>query len=309
MFASGLIAASAALFLFRSLLRRIPDTFSSIWDREIVRAQEKDYASFMGELEDRLNSRGQWVAGALFAALVLTWYPFWKAEFVGLALITAGYILESFGAFLLGLLAWRMLVVGLEARRLGREFDLTPQLGHPDRAGGLAPLGNLCLWNAMVVSVAGVYLGGWVLVGPMTAYQPIALAYTPLYYKLLSIPIVVGVISFFLPLWSIHRVMVARRAEVLRELDKLGKSINDLSRKLLSEVDELEPATSEEMGKRLERMQRVYEQSQHIPVWPFNTSILVKFLGTQLVPVLTLTGIGQPVVEVIDALLQFLPQS
>lgn len=256
-----------------------------------------------------LNSRRQYIVGAAFVALVPAWYPFWKAGLVHPVLIAAGYILESAGAFLLGLLAWRMLVVGLGVGRLGERFRLTPQLGHPDRAGGFSPLGNLCLWNALVVSVAGVYLGGWILLGPVSPYRSAALEYISLYYRLLAIPVVVAAISFFLPMWSVHRVMVAGRANVLTELDRLGKSINDLSRKLLAEVDEMNPATSEELGKRLERMQRVCEQSQHVAVWPFNTGILMRFLGVQLVPVLSLTGIGQPVVKVIDTLLRFLSPS
>lgn len=309
MFASGLTTVAATLFIFRSLLRRIPETFGTIWDREIVAAGEDEYASFIGALDRKLNSRRQYIVGAAFVALVPVWYPFWKAEFVGPALIAAGFLLEGAGAFLLGLLAWRMVVVGLEVGSLGKRFQLTPQLGHPDRAGGFSPLGNLCLWNALVVSVAGVYLGAWILFGPVSPYRSAALEYLPLYYRLLAIPIVVAAISFFLPMWNVHRVMVAGRAGVLTELDRLGKSINDLSRKLLAEVDEMDPATSEELGKRLERMQRVYDQSRHVSVWPFNTGILMRFLGVQLVPVLSLTGIGQPVVKVIDTLLRFLPPS
>ncbi len=95
-------------------------------------------------------------------------------------------IAEHFIAFIIGLMAWRMLVIGVQVWKLGKRFDLNPQLGHPDTCGGLEPLGNLCLWNALILALPGVFLGGWIILGPSTKYGDI---YTSLFYKLLILPV------------------------------------------------------------------------------------------------------------------------
>ncbi len=63
MFASGLTTVAATLLILRSLLRRIPETFGTIWDREIVAAGENEYASFIEALDKKLNSRRQYIVG------------------------------------------------------------------------------------------------------------------------------------------------------------------------------------------------------------------------------------------------------
>jgi hypothetical protein len=178
--------------------------------------------------------------GLLFTLLVFTWD--WSS------------VIEFFIAFVIGLMAWRMIVISYTIYRLGKKFCLKPQLEHDDGCGGLEPLGNLCLWNMLIVAIPGIFLGGWIIVGQSAiysllseSYTLLAKYYTPLFFKLLMIPLAYAIISFVLPLWSVHHAMESSKEAKQRELDQLSYEIDQLEAKLLSQVDKLDPQESEKM--------------------------------------------------------------
>lgn len=341
MYFSGIVAAALSLFAFQVLMQRIPETFRILWDRNTVRARpkrptdaahsasvtteestppEEQYRAFIDNVKRWLNDSRQRIMGVIIGLLGAGWIVVdsyrlggWKALLDPFAdpVLIGQFIIEFIIGYIIGLLAWRMIVAGYQIWQMGMKFDLALQLGHPDRCGGLSPIGNLCLWNALIVSTAGVHLGGWIILGPILPeqYSDLAAWYTPLFSTLLLVPLAVAAISFFLPLWSVHQIMVAKRALIQRQLDQLGQSINHLARELLDRADELDPVESEKMARKLERMQQIYRENQHISVWPFNTRILAKFTTSQIVPLLGLTGLGQPVLKAIAGLLDFLNQA
>lgn len=309
MFASGLVAAALSLFAFRVLIRRIRETFEELWHRGIVEvAGEREGTGpldrlpdpvaenaatssmgredFLQELDKRLNHPGQLPLAIAFALLPLIWLPFedrTSPEFLVIVL------LELLSAYTIGLMAWRMVMTGLHVRRLGKRHRVIPQLEHPDQCGGLEPLGNLCLWNALIVSVGGMYLGGWIIIlGPHTPFPGLASAYRTLFSWLLVIPVVVAAIGFFLPLWSVHQIMVQRRAELRQQLAVLGRNIDRLAMKALREADRAESEQFSEIAGRLNLMRDIYRRNQRMPVWPFNMTTLMKFVTAQALPVIGL---------------------
>jgi hypothetical protein len=355
MFISGSIAAALSLFAFQILMRRIPETLGTIWNRNLIAARpgkdtgdagltdeapgstavpsnpaplEGQYRTFVEDVEGLLNHPGQWLMALFFVLLVGTWTFLSQGEvenmtrIIRILLSRSGFIpgpgsflvmpftsfvigLEALSGFIIGLMAWRMIVVGIQVWRLGKRFDLTPQLGHPDRCGGFEPLGYLCLWNALIVSIAAVFLGGWIIFGPGTGYE----RFIPLFYKLLLVPIAAALASFFLPLLGVHQEMVAKWAVVRRQLDQLSQNINELSGKMLDQANELEPGEGEKMARKLDLMRQIYQQNEHYPVWPFNLGILIRFISAQAVPVLTLVGLAEPIRNIVSAMLSFLNQA
>lgn len=318
---SGWISAALMLFAFQVLLRRIPQTLSSLWNRKIIAVRsggnnsqlEEQYQKFIHGFESYLNHDLQWAAG-LGLALILFWRVFFTHGTLENLFLVSGQgllLLELIGqpliGFLVGIMVWRMLIVGMLVWQLGKRFDLIPQLGHPDKCGGLEPLGNLCLWNALILGIPGLYLGGWIIVGPK--FFPWTEEYIPFLSAIAFMVVITSGISFFLPLWSIHQVMLARRRELQQQLDQLGEGINRLRRKMLCRAEDLQPEESEEMAKKLELMQKIYQENQHIPVWPFNIGIISKFLVSQAVPLASLLGLRQPIVNLISSIMDFLTQS
>jgi hypothetical protein len=319
MYITGMLSVALCLLAFQILMQKIPEILATLWNRSIIESRSappspavlNEYQDFCRQVEASLNHHAQWVLGLVFALLVMTWatrYPFPRSFSLVGFLVLVGLAIQFLIALIVGLMVWRMIVIGVQVWRLGSRFNLAPQLGHPDGCGGLEPLGNLCLWNALIVSIGGLFLGGWTILGPSSPYASVANTYAPLFAKLLVIPMLVAAVSFFLPLWSVHLAMTARRAEVQLQLDQLGSVINGLEHEMLEKVDELQADQSEKMAKKLDVMQQVYMRGNYYPVWPFNIKTLLKFGTSQVVPLLGLTGLGEPIVKVIKALFDFLNQ-
>lgn len=336
MLLSGLVAAAVDLIFFWNLMQRIPETLGTLWHRDLIEPAfataldharpaegapdstanppsraplEDQYRTFIRGVEDCLNHPGQLLMG-VFCALVGGGWPFLPParqlllSQYGLAELLLFCIPVAFIGFIVGLMAWRMVVIGMRVWQLGKRFDLIPDVGRPGRCGGLEPLGNLCLWNALILTIPGVYLGGWIILGPRFGYWAF---YGEFYFpRLLWVVVGLATISFFLPLWSVHQEMVAQRAVVRRQLHLLGQSINHLARVMLDQVDELKPKEGKELAGKLELMRQIYQQNEHYPVWPFNVTMLVQFVSAQAVPVVGLMKLSEPTGNAIGKLLESL---
>lgn len=330
-FSTGFIAANLALFAFQVLMQRISKVFEVLWQRGVIANQARpvnnltpsqgvssqrddtshptapddQHQTFVKEIEGTLNSQGQWIMAAIFIVLVLTWFLYsFSIQFVREPLLIVGIIVEILIGAVVGLMAWRMIVIGIRVWGLPQRFDLIIQIGHPDQCGGLEPLGNLCLWNALIIATAGLFLGGWIAIGPNTPYRNLAIFYGPIFRPLLAIPITLSFVSFFLPLWGTHLLMVAKKSEIERQLDELTQSIYREDRELLNSADRLDPTEGENRLKKLELMHQIYSRNQRIPTWPINIAILSKFLASQAIPILSFTGVAEPIASMAISLLQ-----
>jgi hypothetical protein len=321
MYLSSLVAVAAALLGFQVLMGKIRDVPRALWQRGVIGQRTRDgqsaagysladdYAHFVNGFGRALNHHGQFALGATLGMAGAAWVVYDTLRGIEFSAARMAWELAlafSLG-FFLGLLAWRMVVTGYEVAKLGRQFELRMQLGHPDRCGGLSPLGILCFWNAMIISVAGIHLGAWLIIAPNLAepYQDLAATYHDLYIALLVVPLVFAVVGFFLPLRAAHQEMLAERERLERRLAQISNRIDQLSRQMLDKADELEPEVLEAMGKQLKSMRETYMENQHPPVWPFDTRLLMKFVSTQTVPILALTGLGAPLLDAISSLLSF----
>jgi hypothetical protein len=335
LFSTGFVAATLALFFFQVLMQRISEIFEVLWRRGVianstqpsnnlapshgVRSQRlntaqrtvlfEKYRTFVKKTEGNLNSKGQWIMATIFIALVLTWYlNTFSFRVFKEPILIVGILAEVIIGTVIGLMAWRMIIIGTRVWRLPQRFDLVIQSGHPDQCGGLEPLGNLCLWNALIITMAGLYLGGWIAIGPSTPYRSLAISYAPIFRQLLVIPIILSFVSFFIPLWSTHRVMVAKKNEIESQLDELTQSIYRESRELLNSADRLDLVETEKRLKNMGFMREIYSQNQRIPAWPINVAILSKFLASQAIPVLSVLGIAEPIASMVAGLLQNISQ-
>jgi hypothetical protein len=291
MFGTGMLAAALSLFAFQVLQHRIPQTVEELRRREVFvgpgESSQGRLRRIIEDLDGWLNHRLQYLLGVIFTLLVFLWFPF---RYLGSGVVAFGLAIELVVAFFIGLLAWRMLVTGGFVFELGQQRRIRPQLEHPDRCGGLEPLGNLCLWNALVISAAGAFLGAWIVIGPFTPYASLATAYQPLFTRLLLIPLAIAFGSFFLPLWMVHRAMLASRAERWRDLGSLGKRIDDLAAGMLKTDEGTPPAKMQENAARLKVMREIYDQNRQLPSWPFNPGTLTKFVTAQALPVVGLVS-------------------
>jgi hypothetical protein len=298
----GMFAASVTLLLFRAFLANAMKAFEALRKRGIIveareptpldsTAGRESYAEFVKGTQALLDSKSrQLVTALVFCCLVSYWW--WLSPPTGLF----GWVdltLELVIGFVSGWLAWKMIAVGLKIRQLGRRFDLKPQLGHPDKCGGLSPLGNLCLLNGLIVSPTGIYLGLWIILGPYTPYRFEALFWQPTYYQLLLVPVLISAVSFFGPLQSVHAALQRTRERAEGELDAIAGDIDRLTRELLEDGGTLESREVEARSRKIERLKALYEQYENLPAWPFNAQIVTRLVVPQIVPIAGYLGLGE----------------
>ena len=322
MYVSSLIAVALALLAFQVLMRLIREMPRSLWERDVISAMTDtavqgdgsglaaQYARYVRDFGAALNHKFQVPFATAIGLIAASWVIYDSLK--GVSFSTARMAWELAFAFALGffvgLLTWRMIITATQVFKLGRTFELQLQLGHPDRCGGLSPLGNLCLWNALILTVAGIHLGGWLIVAPNLSepYRDLASTYHDLYLGLLVVPVGFAAVSFFWPMQSVHQEMLADRVRLQRQLDQIGRRINELSRRKLEEADTPGLHDTEELDKEIKAKQQTYLENQHLPVWPIDTRILAKFATSQTVPLLGLTGLGAPLLDTIGSLLSFI---
>jgi hypothetical protein len=308
MVVTGLFAASVTMLLFRALLAESIKTFEVLGRRGVVVAAasagppgattgRRSYQAFVDDTRAYLDSKPrQLLTGLLFCGLVLYW---WR-----LAPPSSGFEWLDFGfelliGFVAGWLTWKVIAVGLKISQLGREFDLKPLLNHPDRCGGLSPLGNLCLLNGLIISPTGAYLGLWIIFGAYTPFRDEALFWQPTYYQLLLVPVIASVLSFFGPLLSVHATLKRTKERAEQELDQAARAVDSLARELLESGGALEPREVERRSRKIERLQALHAQLENLPVWPFNTGIVSRLVLAQLVPLAGFFGLGEKAVEIL----------
>jgi hypothetical protein len=316
MFLTGLLAAAVASFLFQALLTKTPQALERLWRQESINSDPASFDKFVGVLQRQLNSRWSWLSGALIAILMFLSFPTrfavqgggWRHPLDWLTTLMrmgrwdyiVAALLQVLLALILGLLLWRMLVVALMIAGVGKRFRVQVQPRHPDGAGGLRSLGDLCLVNALTLSAPAIYLAGWLILipgfGPQHRYQ----AYVHYYYLLLMVVFVLAVCAFALPAYFVHRAMVEQKARLEVPLFELSARIDEMTRRLMRGIGTEPPEDLAKLRGEREALQQLYASDASIPVWPFDAAILRRFTIAQFIPLLSLTGVAPNIVAVLQ---------
>lgn len=314
-FAVGIILEFVVI---NKVFAEVPRTLAIIWRRDLIanpaaageRVAER-FNAFLDRFEALLNHKGYALVVGLLVSLAILrgTYPFVYRDAYGTfpGAISPVVFAESFVGFFFGLFAWRYAVIAFMIGRLASNFKLEMQAQHPDRCGGLEPLGNLCLWNALILVIPAIILALWLGVATLPRYAFFEL-WSSLFRQYLMVLTVLSIFLFFYPVGKIHQRMAEARGRMLEELDALTARADAILGRLRNEVDSLPAEESDEYLEKLATYRRVFEENASIPAWPFDWRIALKFSVAQVVPVLSLFGLGQPLVNVIQSLLSALPE-
>jgi len=355
MFLTGMLAAAAAAFLFKALLRQIPVVLERLWKRLAVAVPDHStisnqpalesllnrlpswlgspdpnrtedmpadltarYLYFIKRFESALNHRFSWTFAAALTGIMYvsfsiriyqTSHRWWthlidwpvmkvqNGEWSYLAFAASQLVL----AFVLGLLLWRMAVAAHKVYQMGNIFDLKLQVTHPDNCGGLRPLGDLCLTNALILTTPAIFLAAWLTVIP--AYGPFTnrySSYVSFYYVLLWIVVVLALIAFVQPLYGVHLAMVRERSRLQTPLDGVDQRIALTTHRLLDEAGIANTEQLDDLRKQLAALREIYELNSNVPVWPFDRKVLSRFSLAQFIPMLGLTGVAPAVVTTLE---------
>lgn len=162
-------------------------------------------------------------------------------------------------------------------RVLDGNLDVQPL--HPDNCGGLSPLGEF----AMKISWAGIGVGLPIMILVYVNYSNNIPNYQV--YNALNIGtyLMAMVTLFFMPLLGARKSMMRSKNEELR---MINNRFQVERRNILARMNS---GTNEHLHTaNLEELIKLYEVAKAMPVYPFNTKNVVRFLGGTLWPILLL---------------------
>jgi hypothetical protein len=151
---------------------------------------------------------------------------------------------------------------------------------HPDRCGGLSPLGKLSMKPALGVCMFGLVAVISIIVNVkppnnMSIFHPLNL--------LLITGYLVGAsIAFLPPFFATHHAMKKSKYEAIQVISKNYQRVND---KIMEELKANKHVDSKNVDE-LDSIKMLNDIAIHMPVYPFNFQIASSFFGAILTPLL-----------------------
>ena len=339
LYSTGFLIVALMIFTYDKLAGKVPEAMSRMWRRHIIQFEANDgdneqknnelvkFSSFIEKYQVAMEHPIQVVFSIVFGGLML-WRVFATQDIFGTGGIfsapTKFIILEIVSQPIIGIvtgvLLWRIFVLSFLFLNLGRKFSLTPQIEHSDQVGGMAIVGNLFLWSALVYAWPAIFLSVWYIIirnfdmeplaklgGSMESLNHIRDMVFIFFFAAIILLVLASIISFVMPVFSIHREMLKYRDNINIRLDQLSVQIDSMQRELLENAGEMEIDQANEMEKQIELMLNVHAKYRKIPTWPYDTQTILKFIGAQAGPVLTLVGFSESIIEFVKSLFGSLP--
>ena len=323
---TGFILYASIFFLAQTTFNKASGLIIELWERNIFPKDARaDLVQFSTRLENLAN-HNVWqiifILVALFIPITGILRSCISQNADGLDLLFCNYhngairtsksVFEMIIGVFIILVVWRVFILAWGIRNLGATFDMTPNWHHPDKSGGLLPIGEASFWIASILAGPAIYLGTWQILcagqGIEVCSHILRLESRLSYFQeLLLVVFIASLISFVLPLWTTHHVMVTKRNKLQQdELRVIGQKINNVSHQIIEnanrisyEKQEGQKALDENviLQKKLDALQRIYVDLEKLPVWPFNKDTIIQLISTQGIPLLGLTGIGSKTLE------------
>lgn len=244
------------------------------------------------------------IVGALIAFFNYVIYTpsavgFWIAH--GGRLLPVGYIFEYcifLFYFLIPLYVFRNIAVSLLLRDIVAHAQLRMLPLHPDKCGGLSPIGRLGLRNQYVLMIIGLNLVFFVMVSLFFLEIPLAL------YRLIGAAavayLIVGPIIFMAPLVPFRAGMIRNKNDLMRAVaQRLRLELQRLHGQLNS------GPISRDDEELIDRLRKIGNVINELPVWPFDAATLRKFLTAYVAPILSsiFLPIGKTLLDLVKSYL------
>jgi hypothetical protein len=190
-----------------------------------------------------------------------------------LVIIPTGFVTSSF--------ALRLIQNARLFRNILSGANLHPL--HPDKAGGLKPLGTYALKTTYLIGLAGsiVVAGGYISFLRGTFSQSYFFQIALLSYFLIA------PISFFSPLKGAHDAMHKAKKDFLL---KISQQFNNDYLEAQSIIHEPGDDLEENIDK-IEHLQKLHKLTSEFPVWPYDFATIRNFAFTITSPFVTLLGL------------------
>ncbi|HUU93095.1 MAG TPA: hypothetical protein VM238_18030 [Phycisphaerae bacterium] len=255
----------------------VTSSFEAIATRGIIRRDgQGDYLKFLPRLEGLYNN--WYVTGAaLLASLLLNGWNYMakKDSWLGLnggAVAIYGRLFITLNFYIIGVMVYKSIITVWALRRVLEHHKIVVRPLHPDRCGGLRPIGRLSLAVNYFVGLVMLYFALAFLFDPLARLNPLYVGLYAGFY--VGCPLLL-----FASLSKAHRKMAEEKQRVL---GRLSKAFDHYYAQLVTgPPDEaLDLACAESVSRTYD----LYEVAARMPVWPFDVRSLVRILGTYVLP-------------------------
>ena len=181
------------------------------------------------------------------------------------------------------------------------ELHMIP--AHPDKAGGLLPVGRLGLRNQYAITVFGFNALIFLIV--YSYFLKLDIALVGLMAAAIVSYLVLGPLVFLAPLLPFRGIMQRNKSQLMSEVAvRLRRELEQIRKKVPEEP------ISKEDEELIERLRKIGTVINDLPVWPFDIGTLRRFLTAYIIPVLIpITAASYAAVKVVapavEAILKF----
>jgi len=243
-----------------------------------------------------------WIVWLLDKGWIIGFYDTLQNFPTELAVILFLRISILLSGFVGGMIAWRIYVIGRQISALATSFEIDLHVGHPDRCGGLSPIGDLSLLLAYCIVPFLILIGAWLIFVNILDISYLYMMSENIRWLSSTLQIFIfplaafSFLCFFYPLISIHNSMLLIKSALEIELDRVDQKIHLIELELLTKTNDLPHEKQGALEENLAFLQRSYARYNSIPTWPFRGGHLVRLTTTQIIPMI---GMASSAVEFI----------
>jgi hypothetical protein len=258
----------------------LPDKVDAVLSRLAASRVLEDSNNELGDFKQGLHESARGAArigGVIAAAVLALGWILAKRGALPFYLLTV--LLEVAGAFLAGSFIGRAISYSRLGQRLKNEgFSINADPEYLDGVAGLRPIGRLYFFQSALVAVPGAFLAAWWFLIPLfgNRYD----AWRDVYAGLLVFVILCEALAFFRPMWTFHRVMSDKKAELLIEADQISEQAARIQERLRGSADE---GVAAQLEDQLGRMTKRYKAIVDMPTWPVDKRIQRRFALNNLI--------------------------
>lgn len=273
-----------ALRILETLPTRFNNTFSRLETRKILNLTKEEKEEVIKQLDSQGELVARIVAVLLALAILLSFVDVLIKKFEYDTLLLS--IAEVFGAYIAGEYIGRMINYGFLGRLLLKnnlKINIDPW--HVDNVGGLKPLGDFFYFQAKIVAIPAVFLALWWFMFP---FWPRDYSHwLDSYAWLMAGAMILVFITYMIPQWSFHRLMLKSKKEWRAVSDKMSHDITQLRHYL----DNCKNNDEKKINLSLiaEKTKR-YWDIENMTTWPVDISTGRKFKLNNLILLLPLFG-------------------
>lgn len=248
---------------------------------DVLKPEESEILKTKELLKSRLPASLALIFGILAgAAYFYQYYDYLSLWYNSTPVFLAirSFLIVSPSAYAVGSIISRSIVNTLVFRHLLKGVNVNPM--HPDRSGGLLPLGQYALKSTYIIALAGVFAA----LAEYELYTQGQLFEFHVFHLAILIYVIVAPVNFFAPLGTARIAMLKAKNELLLKISKQFSNDFSVAYKGLD-------ATASELKSivdKVEQLQRIQELTQAFPVWPFDIVTLRRFAITVSSPIWTI---------------------